>query len=169
VRTNERPAIQIRGMLKPALERLTRPPTLVVPPATPSACADWRVQRLELFVNRVHGRLGWNLDVLCRQLGLGISGSHGARLFKKQTGLGFREYSKRRRLAVAADQLEKTSLSVKEIAADLGYKSQTDLSRQFRNIFGLNPTDFRMAHHRAIQFRVSCGGGRERAGFKSGT
>src|SRR5260370_7670054 len=80
---------------------------------------------------------------------MGFSGSDAGRVFKKQIGRGVREYTKRKRLAVAADKLKTTTLSIKEIAADLGYKSQSDLSRQFKRLFRLNPTEFRIAHRQA--------------------
>lgn len=143
------PRIQHRGALQPVLDHLIRQTFQPVATSPSSTHLDWRVERLQLFINTVHGKLGWNLNSICKQLGLGVSGSHGARLFKKHTGLGIREYAKKKRLAVAADKLKNTTLSVKEISADLGYKSQTDLSRQFKQLFCLNPTEFRIAHRQA--------------------
>ncbi len=140
------PKLQHQGMLKPVLERLIRQSFQLKPTNSSSTCVDWRVVRLQHFIDTAHGKLGWNLNGICKQLDLGVSGSHGARLFKKHTGLGIREYTKRKRLAVAAEKLKTTTLSIKEIAADLGYKSQTDLSRQFKHLFCLNPTEFRIAH-----------------------
>lgn len=143
--TYQPPKIHHREILKPVLERLVRQSLNVAPPQLSSNGLDWRVERLQHFINSVHGKLGSNLDRTCKQLDLGVSGSHGARLFKKHLGLGVREYAKRKRLALAADKLKSTTLPVKEIAADLGYRSQTDLSRQFKQVFWLTPTEFRMA------------------------
>lgn len=140
------PSIQHRGFLDPALDHLfglSAQPSMIssFPPRT-----DWRVERLQRFINGEHGKLGWNLDRLCKQLDLGVSGSQGAKLFRKHMGIGIREYSKRERLAAAAEKLGTTSLSVKEISADLGYRNQTDFWRQFRQLFFLNPTEFRIAY-----------------------
>ncbi len=143
--THQPPTIQHRGILKPVLERPSQR-SVLTPPNSLSIDVDWRVEKLQHFINTAHGKLGWNLDRICKQLDLGVSGSHGARLFKKHVGLGVREYAKRKRLALAADKLKTTTLSVKEIAADLGYMSQTDLSRQFKQLFWLTPTEFRIAH-----------------------
>lgn len=143
------PKIQHQGVLQPVLDRLIRQSFQLIPPNESSIRVDWRVEKLQRFIDTVHGKLGWNLNSICKQLDLGVSGSHGARLFKKHTGLGIREYAKRKRLAVAADKLKATTLSIKEIAVDLGYKSQTDLSRQFKQLCCLNPTEFRIAHRKA--------------------
>jgi len=152
------PKIQHRGVLQPVLDRLVRESFQLMPPSPASICVDWRVERLQRFINTAHGKLGWNLNSICKQLGLGVSGSHGARLFKKHTGIGIREYAKRKRLAVAADKLKNTTISIKEIAADLGYKSQTDLSRQFKQQFCLNPTEFRIAYRQAERPSMLCHG-----------
>ncbi len=145
------PKIQHREILRPVLERLIRQSPQLVSANPSSTGTDWRVEKLQHFLNTAQGRLGWNLNGICKQLDLGVSGSHGARLFKKHTGLGVREYAKRKRLAVALDKLKTTTLSIKEIAADLGYKSQTDLSRQFKRLFCLNPTEFRIAHRQTAR------------------
>lgn len=149
------PKIQHCGALKPVLDLLIRQSLQLVPPNPSVIRVDWRVERLQRFINAAHGKLGWNLNSICKQLDLGVSGSHGARLFKKHTGLGIREYSKRKRLAVAADKLKTTTLSIKEIAADLGYKSQTDLSRQFKQLFCLNPTEFRITLRQATHYSLN--------------
>ena len=146
--SHQPPKNQRRGVPRPVLERLTQ--TSFHETSNSSLIGlDWRVEKLQHFINTEHGKLGWSLDSVCKQLDMGFSGSHAARLFKKQIGLGVREYTKRKRLAVAADKLKTTTLSIKEIAADLGYKSQSDLSRQFKRLFRLNPTEFRIAHRQA--------------------
>lgn len=124
--------------LRPALDRGLQQP------------ADWRVERLLHFVNTQHGKLGWDLNQLCSQLELGISGSHAAKLFSRHTGIGIREYAKQRRLKLAAQQLRSTTDSVKQIALELGYRAPDDLRRQFKKLFCLNPTKFRAAHRPAI-------------------
>ncbi len=147
----QRLATQHGGRSKSHIEHCVPKSVPAVPTNQALIQGDWRVERLQFFINSAHGKLGWTLDSICRDLDLGVSGSYGGRLFKRHTGLGVREYTKRRRLALAADRLENTTLSIKEIAADLGYKNQTDLSRQFRQLFRLNPKEYREAHRRAIQ------------------
>src|SRR5581483_11437941 len=83
------------------------------------APVDWRIQRIVRFIEEQDGKLGWNLDNLCALLQLGISGSHAAKLFVRHVGIGIREYAKQRRLRVAAEQLRRTTDSVKTIALSL--------------------------------------------------
>ena len=142
----EAPTIQCQGDLAPVLDRaLEEIPNI-------QSAADWRVRRLLAFIDSQHGKLGWNLDHICAQLDLGVSGPHGAKLFKWHTGVGIREYAKTRRLLVAAEKLKGTSQSVKEIAADLGYRNPTDLRRQFRQFFQLSPNDFRTVYRQNTEY-----------------
>jgi AraC-like DNA-binding protein len=109
----------------------------------PTNYADWRVTRFQGFVDNQDGRIGWNAQEICRELGLGISGSRLARLFRRCLGVTLREYAKRKRLWVAAQRLKNPTLSVKEIASELGYHMAWDFQRQFKQLFGLTPTEFR--------------------------
>src|SRR5262249_8943932 len=115
----------------------------------PRRAADWRVERILHFVHTQEGKLGWDLNRLCAQLKLGISGAHAAKLFSRHTGVGIREYAKQRRLLLAARQLQSTTDSVKHIALELGYRTPNDLRRQFKKQFCLSPTEFRTASRQA--------------------
>jgi AraC-like DNA-binding protein len=104
----------------------------------------WRAERIRCLIDALSGSLDWNIDRLSRDLGLRISGPHAARLFKLHTGVDIREYATKRRLALAAERLRKTTRSLKEIAAELGYRTPNDLQRTFKSLFHLNPTEFRI-------------------------
>jgi AraC-like DNA-binding protein len=106
--------------------------------------ADWRVAQLKDFIDRQDGQLGPGLEHLCRQLDIGISASHLSRLFRLETGLGVREYSRRLRMRAAAQRLAKTALPIKHIAADLGYRGPADFFRQFKRQFKMTPSKFRI-------------------------
>jgi AraC-like DNA-binding protein len=127
-----------RSAVRHALDRGLREPT------------DWRVERILHFVNTHDGKLGWDLNRLCAQLELGISGSHAAKLFSRHTGIGVREYAKRLRLTLAAHQILNTTDSVKRIAFNLGYRTPDDLRRQFKMLFCLTPSQVRAARRLAI-------------------
>ncbi len=115
---------------------------LLLPPASLKT-ADWRAIRLRRFIDDHDGQVGCSLEVLCRQLDLGITPSYASRVFRLSLGVGIREYMKRVRLHAAGRKLELTSLSIKEIAADLGYKNPADLFRQFKQAFQMTPKRFR--------------------------
>jgi AraC-like DNA-binding protein len=108
---------------------------------------DWRVKKILLFIDTENGRIGPDMTEICRRLDLGISADYAVKLFRKQAGIGFREYAARRRLMQAARQLAETSLSIKVIAADLGYNSPQDFSRRFKFKYQLRPTEFRKRQH----------------------
>jgi AraC-like DNA-binding protein len=133
----EAPAVQYRGVLNEVLSRL-------FPPSRSKRFSeDGRIVRLLGFIDAQDGNIGWDLDRACRELKLDISGAHAARLFKRCTGLGVREYAKRRRLSLAAERLRITDIPVKTIAAEFGYQSLPHFSRRFKDQFGLSPIEFR--------------------------
>jgi AraC-like DNA-binding protein len=108
---------------------------------------DWRVRKILLFLDSEDGKIGPDMAEICRKLDLGISADYATKLFKKETGIGFREYAARKRLAKGATQLVETSLSIKVIAADLGYNSPQDFSRRFKFQYRLKPGEFRRQQH----------------------
>jgi AraC-like DNA-binding protein len=108
------------------------------------AHADWRVSKVKDFIDKQNGQLGTALDDLCRELDVGIAAAHLSRLFRHETGLGIREYSRRVRMRTAAKKLESTTLPIKHIAADLGYRGPADFFRQFKQQFKVTPCEFRI-------------------------
>jgi methylphosphotriester-DNA--protein-cysteine methyltransferase len=59
---------------------------------------DWRVAKLIEAIDTHSGATDWDLEHACRELDLDISPAYAARLFKRHTGLGVRQYTKKRRL-----------------------------------------------------------------------
>jgi AraC-like DNA-binding protein len=108
------------------------------------AHADWRVSKVKDFIDKQNGNVGTALDYLCRELDIGITAAHLSRLFRQETGLGIREYSRRLRMDTAARKLESTALPIKHIAADLGYRGPADFFRQFKQQFNVTPCEFRI-------------------------
>jgi AraC-like DNA-binding protein len=104
---------------------------------------DRRIVKLVHFIDSHEGSIGWDLDHACRELSLDISGAYAARLFKRCTGLGVREYAKKKRLLMAAERLKNTDLPVKVIAAEFGYRSLAHFTRRFKERFRLCPSEFR--------------------------
>jgi AraC-like DNA-binding protein len=135
--TYEKPSIRFLGTVDHFLRQLNPPQKQKEPDI------DQRVMKLMRFVDDRSGRIYQNLDAACRELKMEVSGEHAARLFKRHTGFGLRQYAKQKRLAAAADLLANTPLSVKEIAAELGYQTPINFYRRFKGAFGLAPTAFR--------------------------
>lgn len=133
----ERSRIECLGTIRVFLEQLLTE----IPKATHGM--DWRVKKLQEFIDAQDGKAGWDLDEVCRELGLGICGTYAGKLFKRAMGMGLREYAMKKRLKTAADRLTTTTCSIKEIAGDLGYRSPRDLARGFHKTLRLSPTQCR--------------------------
>jgi AraC family transposon Tn10 TetD transcriptional regulator len=132
-------------LVKPHKQRLE--PTVSPPPIQIPGSSDWRVRKILLFIDSHDGKIGPDMADICQELDLGISADYAVKLFKKQTGVGFREYGAHKRLLKAASQLAETSLSIKVIAADLGYNSPQDFSRRFKFQYRVKPSEYRRRQH----------------------
>ena len=74
---------------------------------------------------------------------VGCSEAHFGRLFSRATGCTFRTYLRRHRLVVAVELLSEGRLSIKEIAAAVGYKHVADFDRHFKVHVGACPRSVR--------------------------
>ncbi|PYT38142.1 MAG: hypothetical protein DMG45_24770 [Acidobacteria bacterium] len=105
---------------------------------------DWRAMKITDFIDNHPGKVDCNLDNICKQLGLALSGRQARRVFRRAMRIGFKEYLKKSRLAFAAEQLKKTTtVPIKAIAADAGYERAAEFGRSFKSLFLLSPTEFR--------------------------
>lgn len=79
----------------------------------------------------------------------GLSASRLSHLFRAQLGVTPRRYSEQLRLALAAQLLDQTNLTITEVAAESGYADALYFSRRFHREFGYPPTRRRQHVHRA--------------------
>ena len=73
----------------------------------------------------------------------GLSPAHFAVLFKEQTGSTPRDYLHLLRMHRAGQLLAGPALTLKEIAAQLGYQDQFHFSRKFKAYSGVSPSAYR--------------------------
>ena len=73
----------------------------------------------------------------------GMSVSHFAAVFKKQTGVPAVNYQTQLRMASARELLDTTNQSVEDVAHAVGYDDSFYFSRQFKKIHGVSPTAYR--------------------------
>ena len=73
----------------------------------------------------------------------GVSSSYLSRVFKEQTGLGFNDYLTQVRLDEAKELLSGSALSIREIAAEVGYPDENYFSKLFRKHIGIRPKAYR--------------------------
>ena len=81
------------------------------------------------------------IETLAREVG--TSARTLSRLFAQETQLSFKSWCQRARIAAAIERLSMdTNVSVKQIAAELGYASVPAFSHAFRQVTGKTPTEF---------------------------
>ena len=81
------------------------------------------------------------IEALAREVG--TSARTLSRLFASETQLSFKSWCQRARIAAAIEKLSvDANLSVKQLAADLGYASVPAFSHAFRQVTGKTPTEF---------------------------
>ena len=81
------------------------------------------------------------IEALAREVG--TSARTLSRLFASETQLSFKSWCQRARIAAAIEKLSVDgNVSVKQLAADLGYASVPAFSHAFRQVTGKTPTEF---------------------------
>ncbi|MBR0697644.1 helix-turn-helix domain-containing protein [Bradyrhizobium lablabi] len=82
-----------------------------------------------------------DIETLAREVG--TSARTLSRLFSAETQLSFKSWCQRARIAAAIERLSTAgNVSVKQVAADLGYASMPAFSHAFRQVTGKTPTEF---------------------------
>jgi transcriptional regulator GlxA family with amidase domain len=69
-------------------------------------------------------------------------------LFKAETGMTPAQHQKSLRMQKAKELLEGTFLNVKQVMLEVGLKDQSHFVRDFRELYGLTPTEYRRINHR---------------------
>ncbi len=88
-------------------------------------------------------RLGEELTVEAVAEHINMSKSHFSRIFKQQTGFSPYEFILASRLNKAKDYLQKTDLTVSQIAFEVGFNSSANFIYFFKQNTGLSPNKFR--------------------------
>jgi AraC-like DNA-binding protein len=73
-----------------------------------------------------------------------MSRSHFAELFRSQTGCPVLQYSIRLRMERAAELIHMGNQRMNHIASELGFRDPLYFSRQFRRVYGVPPTEYRL-------------------------
>ena len=75
---------------------------------------------------------------------LSVSQEHLSRVFKQETGIGFKEYLVQFRLQKAKDMLKhETGRAVSEVAYACGFNDGNYFSYKFKKAYGISPTEVR--------------------------
>lgn len=108
--------------------------TLVLP-----SCDDHRINAVANFTRSNLSTV--TLQDVCKNVGM--SERSLRRHFHKAMGISWEDFRLRLRIYKAIDDLDTTRKPVGEIAADVGYASQTAFAKAFKAIMGIGPTAYR--------------------------
>lgn len=106
-------------------------------------------EKIERTVAYMNQHLNQPLHVAALASLAGMSPSHYTALFKRQTGCAPINYFIRLRMRRACRLLDSTALSVKEIAAELGYDDPFYFSRLFKAVNKAAPKEYRASRRLA--------------------
>ncbi len=102
---------------------------------------DARVRVVVKIIEEKKGAIHPSLRQSCRLLG--ITQDHLLRLFKRDVGMTFCQYLRKRRMSQAAKLLCDLSMPIKRIAPVFGYSDVSNFYRDFKEIHGMSPRKFR--------------------------
>ncbi len=91
---------------------------------------------------------------------------HFSRMFSAISGIALSEYIRRRRLTLAAFEIQKTDMRILDIAVKYGYESGDSFSRAFQKTHGIKPSEARNSGAQLkafpkISFQISIKGDKE--------
>lgn len=109
--------------------------------AQPLLLPQPRDARLQAVCRRVLDRIGEDIDLEMLAFDAGMSSRSLARLFQRETGMGFSAWRQQARLAEALTRLS-TGRPVALVAADLGYASAAAFTAMFRRALGTTPSRY---------------------------
>ena len=114
-----------------------------LPPENVGWLAGLRDESIGRVLGKLHDRPAhdWSLDELAREVG--ISRSVLAERFAHFVGVPPMQYLAQWRMQLAASLLSSTSMSLAEIAEQVGYGSETALSRAYKRWVGVAPAEWR--------------------------
>ena len=100
-------------------------------------------RRIETAIEIMREGLHRNLPMQDIASEVHLSRWHFIRLFKAETSFSPKQYALSLKMKQAEQLLNESFLSVKEIAASLGFEDRSQFSREFKKFRGCAPTAFR--------------------------
>lgn len=119
------------------------PPSSSRSPGTIGRIAHFHAVRVVEFIESKYADPQLKIGSVAAELGISIP--HLCRLLKPETGDSFLSLLRHVRIRVAARLLRTTSLTKKEIAAQVGFNSHGHFDRVFKTTYSMSPTAYRSA------------------------
>jgi AraC-like DNA-binding protein len=101
---------------------------------------DFRIDRV---IEMMRGNLSKSLRVADLSAAASLSPSHFCAVFRKRTGFSSLDFFNRLKMQRACFLLDTTDLSIKAIAAELGFDDPLYFSRSFRRVHECSPAQYR--------------------------
>ena len=111
------------------------------PPPSGSPPNTVLAMRATREISAAHGEAGFGMPDLARRLG--VSRWHLARVLTKVTGHDIRWHITQARVQHAERLLTDPRLSIKQVAVAAGFRSTSELDRQFHRAHGTRPSAYR--------------------------
>jgi AraC-like DNA-binding protein/quercetin dioxygenase-like cupin family protein len=83
----------------------------------------------------------------------GLSNDYLSRQFKQFTGMAPIEYIKNFRFAKAVEILKDTTISVSDVASEVGFEDPAYFARQFRQLLGMSPSEYRKMEVKGLGYK----------------
>lgn len=107
---------------------------------------DWH-EKMNAAMDYVEDNLSGKIDIREVARLAHCSEYHFRRMFSFVAGVPISEYIRRRRLTLAALELQRKKMSVEVIAQKYGYSSPDAFTRAFRSMHGMNPSQVKENRH----------------------
>lgn len=112
-------------------------------PDRPSFTGGLPIRQLRKVEDYVREQLAEEISVERLAELVELSPFHFSRVFKQTTGMSPLQFVTRERITRAQQLIRETSLSLIEIALEVGYASPSHFAQVFRRVAGVTPTEFR--------------------------
>src|SRR5699024_8049973 len=106
---------------------------------------DWH-KKMNAANNYIEDNLHETIDIWEAARLACCSEYHFRRMFSFVAGVPVSEYIRKRRLTIAAQELQQTKETVEEIAQKYGYSSPDAFTRAFQGLHGINPSQAKENH-----------------------
>lgn len=100
-------------------------------------------QYVKKVIDMIHDFSDKEISLKTLAVRLNMNPSYLGSIFHQQTGSYFNDYLNEERLKYAANLMKNRKLSLKNIADQAGFSSQTYFNKQFKKYYGISPNQYR--------------------------